>query len=122
MNLRIENKKLQNDLHIEKKINERMMKYQVDMNQLNEKIQYRQKGKVGIGYTEEGESSKQRDRKNQRPTYSHYGKICHTSNKCWGNRKAKFNGKYYNYNQHGHRANECKEKPKFEGQCHKCNK
>ena len=26
----------------------------------------------------------------------------------------------YNYNKHGHKANECKEKPKFEGKCHKC--
>ena len=36
--------------------------------------------------------------------------------------KDKFNGKCYNCNHHGHRANECKEKPKFEGKCHKCNK
>ena len=60
--------------------------------------------------------------KNQKPTCNHYGKICHTSNKCWSNRKEKFNGKRYNCNQHGHRANECKEKPKFEGKFHKCNK
>ena len=25
-------------------------------------------------------------------------------------------------NQHGHRENECIEKPKFEGKCHKCKK
>ncbi|MGV7619839.1 hypothetical protein PJK57_29025, partial [Mycobacterium kansasii] len=36
--------------------------------------------------------------------------------------KEKFNGKCYNFIQHGHRANECKEKPKFEGKCHKCKK
>ena len=36
-----------------------MMKSQVDMNQLNEKSHFRQKGKVGIGDIEEGESSKQ---------------------------------------------------------------
>ena len=37
------------------------MKSQVDMDQLNqqnEKNLYRKKGKVGIGYKEEGESSK----------------------------------------------------------------
>ena len=33
------------------------MKSQADMNQLNEKNLYREKGKVGIGYKEEGESS-----------------------------------------------------------------
>ena len=60
--------------------------------------------------------------KNQRPTCSHYGKLGHTSNKCWSNGKAKFNRKWYNCNQHGHRANECKEKPKFKGKCHKCKK
>ena len=36
--------------------------------------------------------------------------------------KEKFNGKCYNCSQHGHKANECKEKPKFEGKCHKCKK
>ena len=61
--------------------NERMMKCQEDMNNLNEKNKYRQKGKVGIGYTEESESSKQGAQKNQRPTCSHYGKIVHTSKK-----------------------------------------
>ena len=55
-----------------------MIKSQEDMNQLNEQIHYRQKGKVEIGYTEEGESSKKGAQKNQRPTFSHYGKIDHT--------------------------------------------
>ena len=96
-----------------------MMKSQVDMNQLNEKNLYRQKGKAIIGYNEEGESSKQGVQMNQRPICNHYGKIGHTSNRCWSNGKAKFNGKCYNCNQHGHRANECKEKPKFEGKCQK---
>ena len=59
MNLRSENERLQNDLNSKRKINERMMKSKEDMNQLNEKNLYRQKGKVGIGYKEEGESSKQ---------------------------------------------------------------
>ena len=63
------------------------------MNQLNEKNHYRQKGKAGIGYKEGGESSKQGAQKNQRPTYSHCGKIGHTSNKYWRNGKEKFNGK-----------------------------
>ena len=59
MNLRYENERLQNDLNFERKINERMMKSQIDMNQLNENNLYRQKGKEGIGCKEEGESSKQ---------------------------------------------------------------
>ena len=75
-----------------------MMKSQANMDQLNEQIQYRQKGKVGIRYIEEGESSKKGAQKNQRPTCSHYGKLGHTSNKCWSNGKSKFNGKYYNWN------------------------
>ena len=57
MNLMSENERLQNDLNSENQINERMMKSQVDMNQLNEKNLYRWKGKAGIGYKEEGESS-----------------------------------------------------------------
>ena len=83
MNLRFENERLQNDLNSKRKINERMMKFQVDMNQLNEKNLYRKKGKVGIGYKEEGESFKQGAQKNQRPTCNQCGKIGHTSNKCW---------------------------------------
>ena len=71
---------------------------------------------------EEGELSKQRAQKNQRPTCNHCGKLDHASNKCWSNSKAKFNGKCYNCNKNGHRVNECKEKPKFEGKCHKCKK
>ena len=74
MNLRLENERLQNDLNIEKKTNEMMMKSQLDMNQLNEKSQYIQKYKAGIGYTEEGESSKQGAQKNQRHTCNNYGK------------------------------------------------
>ena len=54
------------------------MKSQAKMDQLNKKIQYRQKGKVGIGYIEEGESSKKGAQKNQRPTCSHCAKIGHT--------------------------------------------
>ena len=96
MNLRSENERLQNDLNTEKKTNERMMKSQAAMDQLSEKNQYRQKGKAGIGYTEEGESSKQGAQKNQRPTCNHCGKLGHTSNKYWSNGKAKFNGKCYN--------------------------
>ena len=122
MKLRSKNERLQNDLNSERQINERMMKSQVDMNQLNEQNLYRQKGKEIIGYKEEGESSKQGAQKNQRPTCNHYGKIGHTLNKCWSNGKGKFNGKCYSYNQHGHRDNEYKEKPKFEGKCHKFKK
>ena len=72
------NERLQNDLKSKKQVNERRMKSQVDMNQLNEKNLYRQKGKIGIGYTKEGESSNQGAQKNQRPTCNHCGNIGHT--------------------------------------------
>ena len=114
--------RLANDLNTERQINERMMKSQEDMNQLHEHNLHKQKGKAGLGYKEEGESSKQDTQRNHKPTFNHCGKLGHTSNKCWSNGKEKFNGKCYNYSQHGHKANECKEKPKFEGKCHKCNK
>ena len=99
-----------------------MMKSQEDMNQLNEKNLYRQKGKEGIRYKEEGKSSKKGAQKNQRPTCNHCGKLGHTSNKCWRNGKGKFNGKCYNCNHHGHKATQCKEKPRLEGKFHKCKK
>ena len=57
------------------------MRSQEDMDQLkqlNEKNLYRKKGKVEIGYKEEGESSKQGAQKKQKPTCNHYGKIGHT--------------------------------------------
>ena len=78
MNLRSENERLQNDLNIEKKTYKRMMKSQESMNQLNEKSQYTHKGKVGIGYTKEGESSQQGAQKKKRPACNHYGKTRHT--------------------------------------------
>ena len=98
MNLRSENERIHNDVNSERQLNERMMKSQVDMNQLNEQNLYRKKGKVGLEYKEEGESSKQGAQKNQRPTCNHYSKIGHTSNKYWSNGKEKFNGKCYNCN------------------------
>ena len=57
MNLRSENERLQNYLNTKKQTNERMMKSQESMNQFNKKSQYRHKGKVGLGYIDEGESS-----------------------------------------------------------------
>ena len=63
------------------------MKSQVDMNQLNEKGQYKQKGKVRIGYTKEGELSKKGSQKNKRLTCIHCGMLSHISNKCWSNGK-----------------------------------
>ena len=116
------NLRLVDDLNTEKQINEGMLKSQEDLNQLYERNLHRQKGKAGLGYKEEGESSKQGTKRNQKPTCNHCGKIGHTSNKCWNNEKAEFNGKFYSCNQPGHKANECKEKPRFRGNCHKCNK
>ena len=58
MNLKSKNERLKNDVHTEKKINERMMKSQSNMNQLNEKIHQRHKGTIGLGYIEETKSSK----------------------------------------------------------------
>ena len=55
------NERLKNDLNKEKKANERMMKSHVDMNQLNqqnEKNLYRQKGKEGLGYKDEGKKTR----------------------------------------------------------------
>ena len=81
---------MKNDLNTEKQVNERMMKSQVDMNQLNHKNEqnlHRQKGKAGLGYEEEGESSKQCAQRNQKPTCNHCGKIGHTSNKFCSNGK-----------------------------------
>ena len=92
------------------------------LNQQNEKNLHRQKGKVGLEYKEYGESSKQGAQRNQKPTCNYCGKIGHTSNKCWSIGKEKFNRKCYNCSPHGHKVNECKEKPKFEGKCHKCKK
>ena len=92
------------------------------MNEMDRQSQSRHKDKIGLGYTDEGESSQQGAQKNKRPTCTHCGKIGHTSNKCWSNGKLKFNGKYYNYNKHGHIASECKEKSKFKGKCFNCNK
>ena len=83
---------------------------------------HKKKGKERIKYKEEGESSKQGAQNNPRPTCNHCGKIGHTSNKCWNNGKEKFNGKCYNCNKHGHKANAYNEKPKFEGKCHNCKK
>ena len=83
---------------------------------------YRHKGKARLGYKEEFESSLQWAQKNKRHTCNHFGKLGHTSKKCWSNSKEKFNGKCYSCNKHGHRASECKEKPKFECKCHNCKK
>ncbi|GLJ52461.1 hypothetical protein SUGI_1115780 [Cryptomeria japonica] len=120
--LKEQNESLKNKLDIQKQANERMMKSQTDLDQSNEQNLHKQKGKAGLGYNEEGESSEQGSQRNQRPTCNYCGKTGHTSNKCWSNGKTRFKGKCYSCNQHGHKASECKEEPKFEGKCHKCKK
>ncbi|GLJ27649.1 hypothetical protein SUGI_0542560 [Cryptomeria japonica] len=63
--LKEQNESLKNELDIQ---NERMMKIQTDLDQLNEQNLHKQKDKAGLGYNEEGESSEQGSRRNQRPT------------------------------------------------------
>ena len=46
-----------NDLNIDKKTNERMMKSKESINEMYRKIQSRHKGTIGLGYIDEGESS-----------------------------------------------------------------
>ena len=98
MNLRSKNERLKDDLDSKRQINERKMKSQANMNQLNEQSHQRHTGTRGLGYTEESESSEQGAQRNQRPTCNHCGKLGHTSNRCWSNGKEKFNGKCYNCN------------------------
>ncbi|GLJ44489.1 hypothetical protein SUGI_0933660 [Cryptomeria japonica] len=57
--LKERNESLKNELDIQKKANERMMKSQTDLDQLNEQNLHKQKGKAGLGYNEEGESFEQ---------------------------------------------------------------
>ncbi|GLJ30990.1 hypothetical protein SUGI_0619250 [Cryptomeria japonica] len=64
--LKEQNESLKNELDIQKQANERTMKSQTD--QLNEQNLHKQKGNAGLGYNEEGESSKQGSQRNQRPT------------------------------------------------------
>ncbi|GLJ20075.1 hypothetical protein SUGI_0364220 [Cryptomeria japonica] len=66
--LKEHNEILKNELDIQKQANERMMKSQTDLDQLNEQNLHKQKGKAGLGYNEEGESSEQGSQRNQRPT------------------------------------------------------
>ncbi|GLJ43445.1 hypothetical protein SUGI_0903060 [Cryptomeria japonica] len=66
--LKDQNESLKNELDIQKQANERMMKTQTDLDQLNKQNLHKQKGKAGLGYNEEGESSEQGSHRNQRPT------------------------------------------------------
>ncbi|GLJ10092.1 hypothetical protein SUGI_0121920 [Cryptomeria japonica] len=70
--LKEQNESLKNELDIQKQANERMMKSQTDLDQLNEQNLHKQKGKAGLGYNEEGESSEQGSQRNQRPTCNYY--------------------------------------------------
>lgn len=99
-----------------------MIKSHEIMNQLNEQSQFRHKGKDGIRYLEEGESSQQGAKKSKRPTCSCFHEIGNTSNKCQSSGKLKFNGKCYNFNEHAHNASECKEKPNLKVKFHSCKK
>lgn len=47
------------------------MKSQESINQLDKKTQFRHKGKKGLGYKDEGESSQQGPQKNKMPTCNH---------------------------------------------------
>ena len=55
-----------------------------------------------------GNSRMKGSQKNQRPTCNHYGKISHTSNKCWSNGKEKFNGKCHKCKKQDHKASNCR--------------
>lgn len=44
-----------------------------------------QKGRAGLGYQEQNDSSKLGNKKATKPTCTHYGKLGHTTNKCWSN-------------------------------------
>ncbi|GLJ45832.1 hypothetical protein SUGI_0964580 [Cryptomeria japonica] len=70
--LKEQNESLKNELDIQKQANERMMKSQTDLDQSNEQNLHKQKGKAGLGYNEEGESSEQGSQRNQRPTCNYY--------------------------------------------------
>ncbi|GLJ23271.1 hypothetical protein SUGI_0440210 [Cryptomeria japonica] len=70
--LKEQNESLKNELDIQKQANERMMKSQTNLDQLNEQNLHKRKGKAGLGYNEEGESSKQGSQRNQRPTCNYY--------------------------------------------------
>ena len=107
---------------MKQKTNERIKKSQESMNELDKQIQSRHKGTTSLGFTNEGESSKQGAQKNKGTTCTHCGKTWHISNKCWSNGKPKLNGKCYNCNKNGHSASECKNKSKFESKCFNCNK
>ena len=111
--LKLQNEQLQNDLRRERDIVERF-------NKPNEAIKYFEKllkshrtndDTIGLGYTrtEEGESSKVTEErnnkgKNSKPTCNYCGKKGHTTNVC----------RSKNTNQHV--------KPKNMGHYHKCNK
>lgn len=98
--------------------------------------------KVGLGYTTEGESSKQvewvNNNQHQKPKMLacyHCGKPRHTSNVCRSKAQGKpkvapkFNGYYYYCGKFGHQAYECTKKlnenpnnPTMEKPCYTCNK
>lgn len=56
INLRTKNDRIKNDLRAKKETKERMMRSQENMNQLTELSQKKHKGKIGLGYTKQGES------------------------------------------------------------------
>ncbi|GLJ21215.1 hypothetical protein SUGI_0388620 [Cryptomeria japonica] len=87
--LKEQNESLKNELDIQKQANERMMKSQTDLDQLNEQNLHKQKGKAGLGYNEEGESSEQGSQRNQRPTCNYCAKNNMNTKKVEDEKKAK---------------------------------
>ncbi|GLJ37806.1 hypothetical protein SUGI_0768710 [Cryptomeria japonica] len=81
--LKEQNESLKNELDIQKQANERMMKSQTDLDL------HKQKGKAGLGYNEEGESSEQGSQRNQRPTCNYYAKNFMNTKKVEDEKKAK---------------------------------
>ena len=76
--LKEENEKLKSDLINEKQNKEKMITFEQSKNQ----FENRHKGKIGLGYVEQNDSSKSKNKKETNPTCTYCGKIVHISNRC----------------------------------------